>query len=109
MDKEEILRRSREEGKDEWEEQVNKDITIREKRWVTPLVVLASILFASHGFTENWVPYALMILLCVPTVVYQIYGYVKTKKAEHLVVAGLVIFAIILLADEVYNCINGWM
>ena len=38
MDREEILRRSREEGKDEWEEQLQEKIHAKENRWAVPLI-----------------------------------------------------------------------
>ena len=51
MDREEILRRSREEGKDEWEEQVQEKIHAKENRWAIPLMLIAVNLFAFFGFT----------------------------------------------------------
>lgn len=107
MDKEEILRRSREEGQDEWEEKVNDTLTRRENTWISPLIIVASIFFAGHGYAESWVPYALIGLICIPSVIFKIYGYVKVRKTQYLVIAGLGIFAILLSLNSIYDIIYG--
>ena len=107
MDREEILRRSREEGKDEWEEQLQEKIHAKENRWAVPLMLIAVNLFAIFGFTENWVPYELLIAMCIPTIVYQIYGYVKVRKVEHIFTAVVGVVAVIFCSCQIYTWITS--
>ncbi len=107
MDREEILRRSREEGKDEWEEQVQEKIHAKENRWAIPLMLIAVNLFAFFGFTENWVPYALLIAMVIPTVGYQIYGYWKVKKGGYILTATVGVVAIIFCSCQIYTWITN--
>lgn len=107
MDKEEILRRSREEGSDEWEEQLRVKVNLAHNNWWMLLAMVALIALEGFGFIEHWITSVIFLVGMFPGLFYGIYGYRKSKKNEYLATIVICIIGIVLFSSNIYSAWIG--
>lgn len=106
MDKEEILRKSREEGNDEWEEQLHNKVDRAQNSWGVLLAMLTLIVLRSFGFIEHWVTSLVFLVMIVPSLIYGIYGYRRSKQTEYLATIVVGLIGLALFSSNLYS---AWM
>ena len=106
MDKEEILRKSREEGNDEGEEQLHNKVHRAQNSWGVLLAMLTLIVLRSFGFIEHWVTSLVFLVMIVPSLIYGIYGYRRSKQTEYLATIVVGLIGLVLFSSNLYS---AWM
>lgn len=105
MDREEILRRSREEGRDEWEEQMKTRVEFQERRWATWAIMIGVLLLSAFDLAEGWLTSAILLVMLVPAIGWRLYGYVRTRKGEYLAAVVIGIVALVMVMANLFQ----WM
>lgn len=107
MDKEEILRRSREEGSDEWEEHLHSKVSGAQNSWGMVLSMLVLIAVDSFGFIEHWVVSLVFLVVMLPSLFYSFYGYRRSKRKEYLAAVVVSLIGIVLFSSNLYSTWTG--
>ena len=97
MNREEILRRSREEDNDEMEVQRRERGLAKVNRWTIILFYIVIALLTNYGFIPKWAYFAFMLAACIPATVWYFYSYWKTRDGGDLVSA--VVLAVCILGS----------
>lgn len=97
MDKEEILRRSREENNDEMEVQRRERGMAKVNRWTIVLFYIVIAVLTYYGFISRWIYFAFLLVACIPALVWYFYSYWKTRDSGEL--ASLIVLAISILVS----------
>lgn len=107
MDKEEILRRSREEGKDEWEEQLHDKAERAQNNWGMVLAMLVLIAVDGFGFIEHWVVSLVFLVVMLPSLFYSLYGFRRSRQKEYLAAVVVSLIGIVLFSSNIYSAWIG--
>lgn len=96
MDKEEILRRSREEEHDEMEVQRRERGLAKVNRWTVLLFYLVIAILTNYSILEKWVYFAFMIVACIPATIWFFYSYWKTRDGGDMVSAVVMVVCMLM-------------